>query len=114
MKILEHSEWTGPDDIHPLNQFIETVEASGGQGCEAVEIGFLHANREIYEPADKVPVSLIFVIGDAPANANLNIVNMKKKFTNSKANAIDDYPQLVNDNDARKLFALHSAWGENE
>jgi hypothetical protein len=54
------------------------------------------------------------VIGDAPANANLDIVNMKKKFTNTKANAIDDYPHLVNDNDARKLFAPHSAWGKTK
>ena len=111
---MEHSEWAGPDDIQELNQFLEKVVASGGQGCEAVEIGFLHANREIYEPADKIPVSLIYVIGDAPANANIDVVNMKKKFTNSKTNAIDDCPQLMNENDARKLFAAHTSWGENE
>jgi hypothetical protein len=114
MQILEHSEWAGPDDIEALNQFLEGVVASGGQGCEAVEIGLLHANREIYEPADKVPVSLIYVIGDAPANANLDIVNMKKKFNNSKTNAIDDSPQFMSDNDAKKLFAVHQAWGEVE
>lgn len=114
MKILEHSDWAGPDDIQALNEFLEKVVASGGQGCEAVEIGFLHANREIYEPADKVPVSLIYVIGDAPANANLDVVNMKKNFYNSKTHAIDDYPQLMNDNDARKYFNVHTAWGENE
>ena len=111
---MEHSEWAGPEDIEALNQFLEGIVAAGGQGCEAVEIGLLHANREIYEPEDKVPVSLIYVIGDAPANANIDVVNMKKKFNNSKASAIDDYPQLMKDDDAKKLFAVHSAWGENE
>lgn len=104
---MEHSEWAGPDDIDALNRFLEGVVASGGQGCEAVEIGLLHANREIYEPEDKVPVSLIYVIGDAPANANIDVVNMKKKFNNSKTNAIDDHPIFMTDDDAKKRFAGH-------
>ncbi len=45
----------------------------------------LHANREIDKPADKVPISLIYVIGDAPANPNIHVVNLKKKFLKKKA-----------------------------
>ncbi len=43
-------------------------------GCEAMEIGFWHANNEIYQPEDGIPVSLIYVIGDAPANPNKEVV----------------------------------------
>jgi hypothetical protein len=122
MDILEHSEWTGPEEIEALKKFLGKVKVKGGQGCEAVEIGLLHANREIYEPKDKVPVSLIYVIGDAPANANINVVNMKKKYVNSKRNAIDNYPELIVDNKdnnednntAKKLFAINNAWEDNE
>ena len=108
---MEHSEWTGPDDIKALNLFLQGVVASGGQGCEAVEIGLLHANKEIYYPADKVPVSLIYVIGDAPANANLNVVNMKKKYKSNTKYSIDDYPQLKDDQDIKNLFKEHEFWG---
>jgi hypothetical protein len=84
MKILEHSEWTGPEDVETLKDFLKDIKAEGGQGDEAVEIGLLHANREIYELKgdDKVPVSLIYVIGDAPGNATIADINKKKKYNN--------------------------------
>jgi len=82
MRILEKSEWTGPDEVEALKEFLKDIKANGGQGDEAVEIGLLHANREIYEPEDKVPVSLIYVIGDAPGNASLADINKKKKYNN--------------------------------
>ena len=113
MDILEHSEWTGPEEIEALKKFLGKVKVKGGQGCEAVEIGLLHANREIYEPKDKVPVSLIYVIGDAPANANINVVNMKKKYVNSTTDAIDNHPQLTNDNIARNKFVVNKVWTDD-
>jgi hypothetical protein len=78
MKILEKSEWTGPEDVETLKEFLKDIIADGGQGDEAVEIGLLHANREIYELKDKVPVSLIYVIGDAPGNASIADIIRKK------------------------------------
>ena len=74
----------------------------------------LHANREIYKPKDKVPVSLIFVIGDAPANANINVVDLKKKYVNSTTNAIDNHPQLTDENIAKNKFVKNKAWEKKE
>ena len=67
-----------------METFLKDIKAEGGQGDEAVEIGLLHANREIYElkGEDKVPVSLIYVIGDAPGNATLADINKKKVYNN--------------------------------
>lgn len=80
MRILEKSEWTGPDDVETLKNFLKGIIANGGQGCEAVEIGLLHANIEIYSPEDGVPISLIYVIGDAPGNASISVVNQNKRY----------------------------------
>ena len=106
MKILEHSEWTGPADVEALSKFLDGIKADGGQGCEAVEIGLLHANKEIYEPADKVPVSLIYVIGDAPGNANIDVVDKKKRWANSEK--YFDNPQLMNN------LTENLNWRDNE
>jgi hypothetical protein len=43
-----------------------------------MEVAFWHANKEIYTPSDGgEPVSLIFVIGDAPANTKQEILSRK-------------------------------------
>jgi len=73
---------------------MSSIKVDGGQGCEAVEIGLLHANKEIYEPEDGVPVSLIYVIGDAPANPNIHVVKLKRKYHKFTAMShIDDVKQ---------------------
>jgi hypothetical protein len=80
MNILEHSSWASPQDINEIEKYLDSVVCSGGQGNEAIEIGLWHANNEIYRSSDNVPVSLIFLIGDACANASLDIIKMKKKY----------------------------------
>jgi hypothetical protein len=100
--VLQKSEWVGTkkiedkngteesktmndkDDIKVMNEFLKNIKESGGQGCEAVEIGLWHANNEINNPEDGVPVSLIFVFGDAPGNANINIINLKRNYIDKK------------------------------
>jgi hypothetical protein len=67
-----------------LKEFLGKITTSGGQGEEAVEIGLLHANKEIKNPKDGVPISLIYVIGDAPGNSSIEVVNNKKKFDGNK------------------------------
>ena len=105
MKILEHSEWTGPEEVIALNTFLETIIATGGQGCEAMEIGLLHCNKEIYEPADGVPVSLIYVIGDAPANHTIEVVNQNKMSKNKQG-------KFAWGKEEEKAFGESTTWDE--
>ncbi len=46
---------------------MDGISASGGQGREAVEIGLQHSVYEANNPGS-VPLSQIFIIGDAPPN----------------------------------------------
>jgi len=63
-KLLEFSPWkSNPDD---LRDFLKATSASGGQGNEAIEIGFWHANQQ----AD---VKRIILIGDAPGNEDAEV-----------------------------------------
>lgn len=39
-----------------------------------MEIGLQHAYNEIYNPDDKIPASIVFVIGDIGANTKIEIL----------------------------------------
>jgi len=63
-KLLESSPWkSNPED---LRDFLKTATASGGQGNEAIEIGFWHANQQ----AD---VKRVILIGDAAGNTDEDV-----------------------------------------
>lgn len=66
-------------DPESLSQFIETVECSGGQGNEAVEIGLLHVNRTLSKPHPDKPTYQVILIGDAPPNTDLEVINKRSK-----------------------------------
>jgi hypothetical protein len=98
-----------------MNDYLTNIMVEGGMGCEAVEIGLWHANNEIYKPDDGIPVSLIFVIGDAPANPNLEIVKLKRKYANTKTAKIDHYiNQSLTDAQANQIFAINRFWTDKE
>lgn len=63
--ILQHSEWESKSD--KLRAFMDKTNVQGGQGNEAIEIGLWYANKQI-KNAGEIPVSQVFVIGDAPPN----------------------------------------------
>jgi len=70
----------------------------------------LHANNEIYNPRDGIPVSLIFLIGDACSNASIDIINAKKKFYDSERYFIDELKGPISDWEALKKFKNHTKW----
>ena len=91
--ILEVSPWAAPWDPNLpsdlqgpvlLKSFLETIRAKDGQGYEAMEIGLAHALKEIQKPEDGIPLSLIIVMGDAPANISIEYIDVKKKYISSK------------------------------
>ena len=55
---------------------MDGISVSGGMGEEAVEIGLQHAVNEANN-ADSVPLSQVFLIGDAPPNPPSDIENRR-------------------------------------
>ncbi len=55
---------------------MESITVSGGEGNEAVEIGLQHA---VYEAnnAGSVPLSQVFLFGNAPPNTPSDIENRR-------------------------------------
>ena len=53
------------------------MNADGGMGREAMELGLQQAYKEIYMPADGNPASMVFVIGDIEANTKLEILKAR-------------------------------------
>lgn len=60
--ILQHSTWES--EPSNLRLFFDSVKCEGGQGNEAVEIGFAHVNDEL----SRGEVSQVLLIGDMPPN----------------------------------------------
>jgi hypothetical protein len=81
--LLESSPWETQADN--LRNFMATIVPKGGIGNEAVEIGFLHANEE----TDKVPISQIILIGDAPANTRIEVVNRMNYYSGLRTKYTD-------------------------
>ena len=70
-KLLESSPWkSNPED---LREFLKTTTASGGQGNEAIEIGFWHANQQ----AD---VRRVILIGDAAGNTDAEVTKKRNDY----------------------------------
>jgi hypothetical protein len=55
-----------------------------------MEIGLQHAYNEIYNPADKIPASIVFVIGDIGANTKYEILAKRFKCTEKVSLSISD------------------------
>ena len=69
--LLESSAWrSNPED---LKEFLKKTQASGGQGNEALEIGFWHANQQAH-------LRRVIVIGDADYNTQDDVINKRKKY----------------------------------
>ena len=60
--LLMVSSWSS--DPNELKSFLSIIDASFGQGDEALEVGLQHCNRLIEERGDEI--SCVIVIGDAP------------------------------------------------
>ena len=74
-EILQASPWSTKPE--PLHAFINTVRSSGGQGNEAIEIGFWHVNNEI-DLHPESPVSQIILIGDMPPNTRDDVTSKRE------------------------------------
>ena len=61
-----------------------------------------------------MPVSLIYVIGDAPANPNIHVVKTKRKYGSTTKSSIDDITQSLSDDVLSKTFIPHQFWGPKE
>ena len=69
--LLQASPWeSSPNN---LRIFLEQVIVSGGMGNEAIEIGLMHANEE----AESHDISQVILIGDAPANDDMEITSRR-------------------------------------
>ena len=55
-----------------------------------MEIGLQHAYNEIYNPADKIPASIVFVIGDIGANTKYEILSRRFNCPNTVSLSISD------------------------
>ncbi len=68
--LLQYSGWnTKPLD---LKNFMNNVKADYGLGEEAIECGLLFANEEADQPKDEIPLSQVFLIGDAAPNTGID------------------------------------------
>ena len=83
--------------------FMNTISHGGGLGREAMEIGLQHTCNEIYNPADKIPVSIVFVIGDIEANTKLDI--LKGRF-----GCPNDVNQFISDQEAIDKYGFRNGW----
>ena len=72
-KILQSSSWES--DPKPLRAFMATIGPSGGQGNEAIEIGFWHAANEA---CSEKAISQVILIGDAPANTEEEVQSKRE------------------------------------
>lgn len=68
-KLLEASAWKS--DPAALRQFLGSTKCSGGQGNEAVEIAFWHANQE-------QDVKQIVIIADAMGNTPAEVEQKRR------------------------------------
>jgi hypothetical protein len=104
------SPWVGPNEKEKLKAYVDKESASGGTNIsanEAMEIAFLHANKEIETPSDGgEPVSLIFVIGDIPSNTKQEILRLKYK------SPISVNPSMT-DEEARSKYGYNGGWNES-
>jgi hypothetical protein len=67
-ELLLYSPWeTNPDN---LKTFIDSISAQYGMQDEAIEIGFWHVNQEL----EKGAVTQVILIGDAPAQSQMDVV----------------------------------------
>ena len=98
IKIAVYRNYSSPEDEiyqesvwerKPQNliKFLESVEASGGWGNEAIEIGFYHANRE-------EDLSQIILIGDACPNT---IEEIQTKRNDARFKSIWDNSAIYKD-----------------
>jgi hypothetical protein len=49
-----------------------------------MEVGLAHALKEIEDPEDKIPLSLVIIIGDAPPNKDVGFIDLKKRYETGK------------------------------
>ena len=102
-----------------LKDFLDKESALSVAGIstakKAMEIALWHSNNEIYSPSDGgEPVSLIFVVGEVPANSKEDIVRLKYRcpatldvsITDEKAKSLYGYNQGWSD-------ALQAKYGES-
>ena len=73
--LLQHSGWEVNADN--LRQFIESIHSDGGQGNEAIEVGFQHVNEELLNGS----ITQVLLIGDMPPNTHRDI-ELKRKTIN--------------------------------
>jgi hypothetical protein len=66
--LLECSPWSS--DAETLKRFLDPITISGGQGNEAMEIGFWHANQQVAQPSG---LSQVIVLGDAMPNTEADV-----------------------------------------
>ena len=71
--ILEYSPWESKPEN--LRKFMDKIGPKGGQGNEAIEIGFWHANQELKNE----PFQQIILIGDAPANTEAEVTAKRQQ-----------------------------------
>ena len=68
-----------------------------------MEIGLQHACNEIYNPADKIPASIVFVIGDIEANTKLDILQ-------GRFNCPSNVNQFISDQEAIDKYGFKYGW----
>jgi hypothetical protein len=69
--ILQKSTWE--TKAPNLRAFLTSVDSSGGQGNEAIEMGLWHVNREIQKAAPEDPITQVILIGDMPPNTESDV-----------------------------------------
>ena len=80
-KLLEVSNWESKPEKLKQN-FLNSLEVSGGWGNEAIEIALAHANQEL-ENDKGIPLSMVIIIGDALPNSRDDVDTKRNHHKNS-------------------------------
>ena len=104
------SPWVGHLEKLTLKDFVDKELASCGanisEANKAMEIAFWHANNEIYSPSDGgEPVSIIFVVGDVPANTKEEIMRLKYRCP-------ETFDDSITDEMAKSLYGYNKGWSD--
>ena len=75
--ILQASPWNSKPE--GLQAFMKTVRPAGGQGNEAIEMGFWHVNQEIERAKQAMtdPVTQVILIADMPPNSRAEVISKR-------------------------------------
>lgn len=105
------SPWVGHLEKLTLMDFVDkesaSCDANVSAANKAIEIALWHANNEIYSPSDGgEPVSLIFVVGDAPANTKEDILRLKYRCP-------ETFDDSITDEKAKSLYGYNKGWSDS-